>query len=69
MDADIRAEVGNLGYHVINIGRQVSSKRSDLESLKFLSHCLSTAKEVLDMHLEQQEARTEDFRRAFEMAS
>ncbi len=57
MDDDIRENLKELGKHIHDVGRQISSTKSSIQSLTAMEECLSDAAETLATYLRIQKDR------------
>ena len=57
MDSDIRENLKELGKHLEDVARQISSTKSSQESIVAMRDCLIDAENTLDVYLNIQEMR------------
>jgi hypothetical protein len=57
MDSDIRENLKEVGKHLEDVGRQVASTKSNMESITAMRDCLIDAANTLDIYLSIQRMR------------
>ena len=57
MDSDIRENLKELGKHLEDVARQISSTKSSQESIVAMRDCLIDAENTLDVYLNIQKMR------------
>ena len=57
MDSDIRENLKEVGKHLEDVGRQVASTKSSMESITAMRDCLTDAAKTLDIYLSIQKNR------------